>query len=92
MAIVKSQQSQTVKRGQSSVTVTVAVLVAASDTLEVARMQAASNCVVQLRRPGDPEVTVSQTDIDTVALTGSPGQEVLIVTLHDDPAVEVVVA
>jgi hypothetical protein len=53
-------------------------------------MQAESNCVIQLRRPGDPEVTVSQTDIDTVALTGSVGQEVLIVTLHDDPAVETV--
>jgi hypothetical protein len=90
MSVVKSQTSQSVKRGQSSVTATVVQLTAASDTLEVARMQAESNCVIQLRRPGDPEVTVSQTDIDTVALTGSVGQEVLIVTLHDDPAVETV--
>ena len=90
MAIVKSQQSHSVKRGQSSVTVSVVQLSTAVDSLEVARMQAASNCAIQLRRPGDPEVTVSQTDIDTVALTGTVGQEVLIVTLHDDPAVETV--
>ena len=90
MSVVKSQQSQTVKRGQSSVTVTVVQLTTKSDSLEVARMQASANCAIQLRRPGDPEVTVSQTDIDTVAFTGSVGQEVLIVTLHDDPAVETV--
>lgn len=90
MSTVKSQQSQSVKRGESSVTVSVIKLTAVSDTLEVARMQATSNCAIQLRRPGDPEVTVSQTDIDTVAITGGVGQEVLIVTLHDDPAVETV--
>jgi len=90
MSRVKSQSSQSVIRGKSSVTATVVILTAASDTLEVARMQAASNCCIQLRRPGDSEVTLSQTDIDTVAFTGTVGQEVLIITLHDDPAVETV--
>ncbi len=89
MAIVKSQKSETVKRGQSSVTVTVVVLTSATDSLEVARMQNTSNCAVQLRRPQDKSLTVSQTDIDTVSLVGTIGQEALIVTLHDDPAVEV---
>lgn len=89
MAIVKSQRSETVKRGQSSVTVTVVILTAASDSLEVARMQNTSNCAVQLKRPQDSPVTVGQTDIDTVSLGGIIGQEALIVTLHDDPAVEV---
>jgi dTDP-4-amino-4,6-dideoxygalactose transaminase len=51
-------------------------------------MAATANTAAQLRRPGDNVVTVSITDIDTVALTGNVGDEVLLVTLHDDPVPE----
>ena len=90
MSVIKAQQSQTIVHGKSSVTATVVQLTAVSDSFEVARMQATSNCAIQLRRPLDREVALTQSDIDTVGLVGSVGQEVLIITLHDDPAVEVV--
>ena len=90
MSFIKSQKSETVKRGQSSVAATVIKLTGATYTLEVARMQNTTGCCAQLRRPQDKSVIVSQTDIDTVAISGGEaGQEVLIITLHDDPAVEV---
>jgi hypothetical protein len=64
---------------------TVVKLTAAADTVELPRMRADSNSVVQLRRPGDLVVTVSQSDFTTVTLTGNVGQEVLLVSLSDDP-------
>lgn len=85
MARIITQKFQTVRNGSSSVTATVVKLTSASDTVDVPNMQSTANCVVQLRRPGDPLVTISQSDINTVALTGNIGEEVLIVTLHDDP-------
>jgi hypothetical protein len=88
MSLLGSQKIETVRRGHSAVAVTAIELVAASDTVELPNMAASSNCVVQLRRPGDPKVVVSQTDIDTASVTGSIGDKVLIVSLHDDPAPE----
>jgi len=66
---------------------TVVKLTAAADTVTLPRMRASSNSVVQLRRPGDSAVTVSQTNFTAVALTGSVNQEVLLVSLSDDPIV-----
>lgn len=63
-------------------------LTAASDTVELPNMAASSNCVVQLRRPQDPLVTVTQSDLDTVAVTGVIGDEVLLVSFHSDPVPE----
>lgn len=66
---------------------TVVKLTAASDTVTLPRMRQSSNCVVQLRRPSDPTVTVSQTNSTSVSLTGSVGAEILLVSLSDDPLV-----
>lgn len=88
MSILISQTIQTVRRGQSAVTATVARLTAVSDSVELPDMAASANCVVQLRRPGDPKVVVSQSNIDTVSVTGKIGDEVLLVSLHSDPVVE----
>ena len=88
MSQIISQKFQTVRRGSSSVAVTVVRLTSASDSAEVPNMAAASNCAVQLRRTGDPIAAVSQSDIDTVGLTGSRGDEILLVTLHTDPIPE----
>lgn len=85
MAQIVSQQIQTVRRGSSSVAATVVRLTARSDSVEVPNLSANSNTAVQLRRPKDPLVTVSITDLDTVALTGQVGQEILLITLHNDP-------
>ncbi len=88
MSVIVSQKHQTIRRGQSSVVASVVRLTSNSDSVELPNMQSTNNCAVQLRRPGDPLVTVSQSDIDTVALTGTGGDEVLIVSLHVDPIPE----
>ena len=88
MSILLSQQIQTIRRGGSSVAATVVVLTAGSDSVEVPTLAANANTAIQLRRPKDPLVTVSITDIDTVALTGNIGDEILLITLHDDPIPE----
>lgn len=88
MSQILSQKIQSVRRGSSSVAATVVKLTTRSDSVEVPRMAATANTAAQLRRPGDNVVTVSITDIDTVALTGNVGDEVLLVTLHDDPVPE----
>ena len=56
-----------------------------TDTVTLPRMAATTNSVVQLRRPGDTSVTVSQTSASVVTLTGSIGQSALLVSIHDDP-------
>jgi hypothetical protein len=76
------------RRGESAVVATVVKLASATDSFDLPRMAAASNSVSQLRRPGDAAITVSQTDVNTVSITGgSAGQEVLLVSLHNDPIV-----
>ena len=68
------------------IVITVVSLTSASDTVELPRMSAASGpAVAQVHRPSDPTVTVSQTDIDTVALTGTVGNEILLVSHSKDP-------
>ncbi len=88
MSIFIAQRAHTVRRGNSSLLTTVVRLTSKSDSVELPNMSAASNTVVQLRRPNDPNVEVSQTDIDTVALTGNVGDEILLVSLHQDPMPE----
>lgn len=83
-----SQTVHTVRRGSSSIVATVVKLTSASDTVELPQMAAATNSAVQLRRPGDSSITVSQSDINDVTLTGNIGDEVLIVSLHGDPISE----
>ena len=91
MATIKdhiAQQPSVVRRGQTTVLSTVVRLTGASDTVELPNMAASSNSAAQLRRPGDSAVTVSQSDINSVSVTGgTAGQEVLIVSLHQDPIV-----
>jgi hypothetical protein len=86
-----SQEINTVRRGESCVCVTVVRLDSAVDTVKLPDMSADSNCAVQLRRPGqnDPLLTVTQDDVDDVSLDGGrAGNEVLIVSLHNDPVKE----
>jgi hypothetical protein len=88
MASFVSQSFLTVRNGEQSVVATVVTLASASDSFDLPNMAASSNSVVQLRRPGDSAVTVSQSDINTVSITGgSPGQAVLLVSSHADPIV-----
>lgn len=83
-----SQQSVVVRRGETSVLATVVRLASSSDTVELPNMAASSNSAAQLRRPGDAAVTVSQSDVNSVTVSsGKAGQEVLIVSLHNDPIV-----
>lgn len=64
---------------------TIVKLTANSDTVTLPRMASTANKVAQLRRIGDPAVTVSQTNITAVALTGTVGDEILLVSLHNSP-------
>lgn len=89
MSIFISQDTHQVRRAGSVIAVTVVQLVGASDTVELPNMANSENCVVQLRRPGDPDVVVTQSDIDTVAITGGViDGRILLVSLHDDPIPE----
>ena len=88
MSQILSQKIHTVRRGCSAVAVSVVRLTATSDTVEVPTLAANSNSAVQIRRPGDPKVVVSITDLDTVAVTGNIGDEILLITLHGDNPVE----
>jgi hypothetical protein len=88
---VVNQSFHTVRNGLKAIGVTVVRLDNAADSIEVPYMLASSGCVFQLRRPGqsDKLISVSQDDINTVSLdSGAAGDEVLIVTLHNDPILE----
>lgn len=90
MSRIVSQEINTVRHGESAVCATVVKLDNAADTVKLPDMAAASNCVVQLRRPNDVLVTVTQDDVDDVSLdNGAAGNEVLIISLHNDPVKEV---
>ena len=43
--------------------------------------------IAQLRRPGDPAVTVTQTALNQLSVTGNVGDEVLIIAHCDRPIV-----
>ena len=64
---------------------TVVKLVVRSDTVELPRMSSTAGKVAQVRRSGDPKIVISQTDADTVTLTGNVGDEVLLLSLSDEP-------
>jgi hypothetical protein len=89
MAIFVSQSDMATRRGAHAVVATVVKLEGSgSESFDLPNMTAASNAVVQLRRPGDTAVTVSQSDTNTVAISGgSAGQEVLLISSHNDPVV-----
>lgn len=90
MSLILSQEINTIRHGESAVCVTLVRLTSAVDTVELPRMAAEENCVVQLRRQKDVLVTVTQDDNDDVSLDGgSAGDEVLIISLHNDPVKEV---
>lgn len=89
MSTFVSQRVQSVRRGESAVAATVVRLGGSSDTVELPDMIADSGAVVQLRRPGDIDVTVSQSDIDTVSISnGQRDKEILLVSLHPDPVIQ----
>lgn len=83
MSVIVQQNVQTFT--PYNLVATVVKLTAASDSVVLPRMRDSSNCVVQLRRPGDVLVTVSQSDFTTVTLTGTVGSEILLISLSDDP-------
>ena len=71
-----------------NVVATLVELTVASDTVEVPRQSSDASgtaSAAQLVRPGDNAVTVSKTDVNTVALTGTIGDRVLLVTHSADP-------
>ena len=85
MAIVVSQDIHTLVGLGANLVATVVKLTSTSDSVALPRMKGTSNRVVQLRRPGDSAVTVTQSDATTVSLAGSVGNEVLLVSFSDDP-------
>jgi len=64
---------------------TIVKLTANSDTVTLPRMSSTANKVAQLRRIGDPAVTVTQSSITAVTLAGVEGDEILLVSLHKTP-------
>ena len=80
MSLILSQNI--LSEGNQSIGVTEVRLTARSDTVTLPRMTAASGKVIQLRRSGDPTVTVSQTNSTAVALTGNTGDTVLLFSQH----------
>lgn len=89
MSDIIAQNYNSVQRGTATVVSTVVRMSAATASFSLPNMLAASNSVVQLRRPGDAAVTVTQDDINSVTITGSAaGTEVLLVSLSNDPVVE----
>ena len=88
MSHIISQNENPVKRGSLSIVTTVVKLTGATYALSIPNCTASANSVVQLRRPGDAAVTVTQDDINSVTITGGvSGNEVMLVSLSDDPAV-----
>jgi len=64
---------------------TVVKLTANSDSVTLPRMSSTANKVAQLRRVGDPAVTVTQSSATAVTLAGVQGDEILLVSLHQTP-------
>lgn len=83
MSIILSQKVLPIKNG--NIVATEVKLTAASDTVDVPRMSSATGGAAQVRRPGDPAVTVTISDIDTVALTGSVDDEILVLSHSYSP-------
>jgi len=80
------QDCHTIRRGELSVCVSVIKLDSAEDAHTFTGFAAGQNCIVQLRRPGDPLITVTQDDTDEASFDGgAAGDEVLIISLHNDP-------
>lgn len=84
MATISSQRVFPTGDG-ANIVATVVTLTAASDSVTLPRMSAASNMVVQLIRPGDSTCTVSQSTASVVNLTGNVGQSILLISHSDDP-------
>lgn len=88
MSTIVSQRVLPIKGG--NLVATLVTLTAASDSVTLPRMRGTSNQVVQLIRPGDSSVTVSQSGVSgeehtVVNLTGTVGNQVLLVSNHGDP-------
>ena len=83
MSIILSQKVLPIKNG--NIVATEVKLTAASDTVDVPRMSSATAAAAQVRRPSDPAVTVAVSDIDTLTLTGSVNDEILVVTHSYSP-------
>lgn len=84
MANVKSQRFLDGPGDSFMVGLTVLTLTAASDTLTVpdlADSTAGVSCK-QLERSGDPTVTVSNSNVNTVTLTGAIDDEIVLATIH----------
>jgi len=72
----------------ANLVITVLTLTAASDSVDLPWMKASSNAAVQLLRPSDSAITIAHDGTNPrnrLTLTGTSGQEVLIVSFHDDP-------
>jgi hypothetical protein len=85
MSTILAQSVTRLNKPNSHVVLTVVKLTAASDSVDLPRMSSTTGAVAQIRRVGDPAVTVSQSDIDTVSLTGTVGDEILLVSHSNSP-------
>jgi len=83
MATINSQRVLPISG--ANLVVTIVRLTAASDSVSLPRMSSTSGKVAQLLRIGGSAVTVSQTSVTAVTLTGTEGQEILLVSHHKDP-------
>ena len=84
MSIILSQQP--LDFGDRIYMATVIKLTAASDSVTLPRMLSTSGNVVQVRRPGEKVFTaVTQSNATTVTVTGSVGQESMLISEHDNP-------
>ncbi len=60
-----------------------------NDSATWSQASRADGAIVQVLRPGDTAVTVTQDDIDSLTITGGvAGQEVLIIAHSDRPVVD----
>jgi hypothetical protein len=86
MAEIKSQHVLPIPGG--TVVATVVKLSAATETISNwPRMSGAALAVKQVKRSGDPTVTVAQASINSVTLTGRVGDECLVISHSDRPVV-----
>lgn len=72
---------------EGTIVATVIVLESATDTGLWSRASSADGAIVQVKRPGDPSVTVTQTALNQLRVVGNVGDEVMIIAHCDRPIV-----
>jgi len=83
MSTITAQKVLPISAG--NLVATFVTLTANSDSVTLPRMRSTSGQVVQLVRPGDTTITITQSSATAVTLVGTSGQSVLLISNHDDP-------